>query len=56
MTHIDIAEMICDWMAISQERNTDIFKWAKDNINIRWKFTNKQEKLIHELIGVLCKV
>ena len=53
MPDVDIAEMVCDWVAMSQELNTDPFEWAKNNVNNRWKFTAKQEALIYNFIRVL---
>jgi len=50
MSSIDIAEMVADWMAMSEERGGHPKDWAKANINIRWKFTQDQVKLIYELI------
>jgi hypothetical protein len=49
------AAMIADWLAMSDEKKTDPFKWAKDNINIRWKFTKEQEEFIYDLISKLWK-
>lgn len=50
-----IIEMVSDWSAVYEERSpTNTFngpvEWAKENINKRWKFTEKQEKLIYEII------
>lgn len=45
-----IASMVADWMAMSEELNDDPYKWAKKNINIRWKFSKEQENLIYELL------
>lgn len=53
MPELSIAEMVCDWLAMSQEKGTDPNKWADDNINKRWKFNGKQEKLIRDLISKL---
>lgn len=50
MKEIDIAEMVADWCAVSEERKTDPEDWANKNINKRWKFTKYQEALIYELI------
>lgn len=51
MPELDIAEMVADWMAMSEEKGTDPTDWAKKNINKRWKFDDDQEDLIYELIG-----
>lgn len=45
-----IACMVADWMAVAEERNTDPFQWANNNINIRWKFTKFQSDLIFKLL------
>jgi len=50
MKEIDIAEMVADFCAVSEERKTDPEDWANKNINKRWKFTKYQEALIYELI------
>lgn len=46
----DIAEMIADWCAVSEERGNHPKNWADKNVNIRWKFNNKQVELIYNLI------
>ncbi len=51
MNDIDIAEMCADWQAMSQELNEGNYeKWAKSNINIRWKYTENQIDLIYEIL------
>ena len=50
MKDIDLAEMVCDWMAVSEERGNSPKTWADKNVNIRWKFNDKQKDLIYELI------
>lgn len=42
--------MVADWMAMSEEKGTDPNDWAKNNINVRWKFTDEQEDMIYALI------
>lgn len=46
-----IIEMVCDWCAVSKERNTNPFDWAKNNINIRWKFSKDQEQTIYNTLN-----
>lgn len=46
----DIAEMVADWMAMSEEKGTDLREWADQNVNIRWKFTEDQTQLIYNLV------
>jgi hypothetical protein len=52
MPDMDIAEMVADWSAVSEEKGTNSPKeWADQNINKRWLFTEKQIDLIYELIS-----
>jgi hypothetical protein len=53
MPDMDIAEMVADWMAMSEEMDNSPSEWAKKNINKKWKFDEGQEELIHELIGAV---
>ena len=50
MTNLDIAEMVCDWCAVSEERGNTPKSWADKNVNKRWKFTDDQKDLIYEII------
>jgi len=50
-----VALMVADWLAMSEELNTDPREWAFNNINKRWKFTKEQEDLIYNLIDELWK-
>jgi hypothetical protein len=50
-----IACMVADWCAMSDEKNSDPYDWAKNNINIRWKFTKEQEAFIYEMLNRLYK-
>ena len=45
-----IIEMVCDWMAVSEEKKSQIRDWAKMNIGIRWDFTENQIDLIYKCI------
>lgn len=45
-----VASMCADWFAMSEELSGHPAKWAADNINVRWKFTNEQIGLINDLI------
>ena len=38
-------------MAMAEEKNTNPYDWARTNVNIRWKFTSKQENLIYERLN-----
>jgi hypothetical protein len=51
MPDLDIAEMIADWMAMSEEKGDNPEDWANKNVNKKWKFDEDQEKLIYELIN-----
>lgn len=53
MPDMDIAEMCADWAAVSEEKNSSLKGWADKNVNIRWKFNDKQKDLIYELIEFL---
>lgn len=50
MPDLDIAEMCSDWLSMSEEKNTNPRSWADKNVNVRWKFNDKQKDLIYELI------
>ncbi len=50
-----IAAMVADWMAMSEEKGTDPYKWCEMNINKRWKFTEEQVKLIYDLLDKIWK-
>jgi hypothetical protein len=53
MKDLDIGEMVADWCAMSEELADDPIKWADKNVNVRWKFTDEQKKLIYELIKAI---
>lgn len=48
-----IAEMVCDWCAMSEEVGGHPGEWAERNIGSRWTFTDEQEELIFLLIRML---
>ncbi len=50
MGDVDIAEMVADWCAISEEKKGHPMKWYNDNKDVRWKFSNTQDKLIKDII------
>ena len=50
MPDIYIAEMVADWLAMSEELGNSAKDWADKKVNVRWKFTEKQKELIYELI------
>ena len=49
MSNIDIAEMIADWAAMSQELKNDLKAWVDKSVK-RFKFNKNQIKLIYELL------
>lgn len=51
MPLMNVAEMVADWCAVSKERHTNPKDWADSNIGTRWKFDDKQTKLIYDLIA-----
>lgn len=54
MPDLDIAEMVCDWCAMGEEKGNTAKYWADKNVNIRWKFTDEQKSLIYRLIEKAC--
>ena len=50
MSDVDVAEMVADWCAMSEERGNSPKDWADKNVNIRWKFNDGQVSLIYGLI------
>lgn len=51
MPNIDIAEMVADWQAVSEELQTNTAReWFNKQKDVRWKFSPKQEKLIDKLL------
>lgn len=45
-----IASMVADWMAMSKELENSPYIWAKNNINIRWKFNKEQIEFIYLIL------
>ena len=45
-----VAEMIADWLAMSNEKQTNPFDWAEMTIGKRWIFTEEQQELIYKLL------
>ncbi len=52
MPSISIAEMLCDWMAMSQEFDNSVTDFADSVVNKKYIFSPNQVNLIYELIGV----
>lgn len=53
MTPMAIAEMCCDWCAMSYELNSDPLEWAEKNVGSRWIFTTAQTFLIDAYLAIL---
>lgn len=53
MPFLDIAEMVCDWMAMSQEMNNDVTEFANSVVNKKFLFTENQINLIYKCIFLL---
>jgi hypothetical protein len=45
-----VASMVADWCAMSEEKKTCPYDWAKQNVNKRWRFDPEQVKLIYDLL------
>jgi len=53
MPDIDIAEMVSDWQAVSDELQKNTAReWFNKQKDTRWKFSKEQEKLIDKLLKV----
>ena len=53
MSNLDIAEMIADWQAMSEELKTGTARqWYDKQKGVRWTFTPEQEALIDKLLKV----
>lgn len=48
-----MAEMVCDWVAMSMELGSSPKEWADKNIGVRWTFTEEQKVFIYFIIGQL---
>jgi len=55
MENLDIAEMVADWCAMSEEKGNTPVEWAEANVNIRWKFTEQQTLNIYKYIHSIWK-
>jgi len=50
MSTLDLGELVADWCSMAEEKGTSPKKWADDNIDKRWKFSDEHKDLIYELI------
>lgn len=55
MPELDVAEMVADFAAMSEEKNSSLRSWVEKNVNIRWKFTKNQTSLIYDLVKIIEK-
>jgi len=53
MLDLDLHEMVCDWMAMGQELQTDTEEYANKVIGSKFIFSDKQVELIHKDISIL---
>ena len=51
MDNLDVAEMVADWMAMSEEKGNSPFDWADKNVNKRWRFNTEQEYIIYDILN-----
>jgi len=53
MPDLDIAEMVADWQAMSEELGKNTAReWFDKQKDVRWHFSDKQEQLIDKLLSV----
>ncbi len=53
MDDISVAEMVADWQAMSEELKTNTSReWYNDVKDVRWSFSEEQDKLIDKLLKV----
>jgi len=45
-----VAAMMADWLAMSEEKGTNVKDWADNNVNKRWSFTPEQKSLIYKIV------
>jgi hypothetical protein len=53
MPNYYLAEMVCDWCAMSQEKGNSLKGWADSKVGSKWKFNPEQTKFIYKMIEVL---
>lgn len=52
MSALDLAEMVADWAAMSQELGSSLKGWAETKIGKKWLFTKAQTRFINDLIDL----
>ena len=57
MPEVDVAEMVCDWYARSQEMGTDLRNWIRDTATERYKIKpdSEQSKWIQGFVNILLR-
>ena len=50
MDSVSIAEMVADWTVVSEELGNSSVDWADSTVNVRWKFSARQRRLIYGLL------
>lgn len=55
MSNLDLAEMVADWAAMSEELGGTPKEWADDNVGVKWKFTPEQKEKIYLYIQTIWK-
>lgn len=56
MTNLDIAEMIADHAAMSQELGSSLVEWTRNNTIKKYEWKSSQKKLIWELVGIFSEL
>ena len=53
MPDIDVAEMVADWQAMSEElKKNTAREWYNQQKDVRWHFSKEQDELINKLLAV----
>jgi hypothetical protein len=55
MSNEDIAEMIADWAAMSQELNNSLKEFTNKSLTTKYNFTKEQTELINKLVNLFEK-
>ena len=56
MPDLDVAEMVADWQAMSEELQTNTAReWYDKQEGVRWRFSETQKKLIDKVLQVFEK-
>jgi len=48
-----IGSLMADWLAMSEEKKTDVNDWIKNNVNIRWEFIPAQVNLMQKIVRLI---